>query len=61
MYRKSENFDSISNVGIGGFRGGWKSSLSEIRGGGTPLYFYKIITPKAFDLEKAIYDHQQVG
>ena len=42
MYRKSENFDSISNVGIGGFRGGWKSSLSEIRGGGEhPSIFIK--------------------
>ena len=30
-------------------------------GGWKPLYFYKVITPKAFDLEKVSYDHQQVG
>ena len=53
---------SISNVGIGGFRGGLEVPPEWNYGGGwTPLYFYKFITPKAFDLEKVSYDHQQVG
>jgi len=35
--------------------------LSEIRGNVTPSNFYKVITPKAFDLEQVIYDPRQVG
>ena len=32
-----------------------------IRGGVPPLDFYKVITPKGFELEPVIYDHRQVG
>ena len=48
---------------IGGFKGGGAvhyHPLSEIRGGCTPLDFYKVISPKAFDLEQVIYDHRQI-
>ena len=41
----------------GGFRGGmtvhYPRPQVKLRGGGyEPLYFYKVITPKAFDLEQ---------
>ena len=34
---------------------------SEFRGGVPPLDFFKVIIPKAFDLEQNINDHRQVG
>lgn len=43
-----------------GFRGA-PPPPSEFRGGVPPLDFFKVIIPKAFDLEQNINDHRQVG
>ena len=59
MWKEMYNVNVVVSGG-----GGWKSitpSWMKFKGVTPPLDFYKVITPKAFDLVQVIHDHRQVG